>query len=127
MTRPVFDGQPMRNETRDINRLLKFEIKGNRNRFHAPASQTEVKLKVYYSYDIDKTTFTATLNGRDISSLFTPNPGATQDVVIPLEGARSLINVAVYKNGARNEDGKLNLMLRDLGPFEIRRPLTTSP
>ncbi|MFN4291044.1 MAG: hypothetical protein ACK4E7_09230 [Permianibacter sp.] len=121
ITRPIYSGQDMPDEEGGVNELLRYEVKGNRNRWHASATETSIKLRVYYGDQIDKTTFTATLNGRDISSLFAPNPGASQEVVIPLEGEKSLIKLSVYQVGAKNDKGQLNPFMQDLDPFEIRR------
>lgn len=122
ITRPIYSGHRRQDEEGGVNELLRYEVKGNRNRWHASATETSIKLRVYYGDQIDKTTFTATLNGRDISSLFAPNPGASQEVVIPLEGEKSLIKLSVYQVGAKNDKGQLNPFMQDLDPFEIRRP-----
>lgn len=124
LTRPIFDGQLMPEEQREINGLLRYEVPGNRNRWHAPASQTELKLRVYYNLDnIDPATFSATLNGRDIKALFRPGKVWDEWVTLPLEGPRTEIELSVEPRPGRYEDAERYPVRRDVDPFEIRRPI----
>lgn len=124
LTRPIMSGQNMPDELNGINELLQYEVKGNRNRWHAATTESSIKLRVKYGYKIDPSTFTATLNGRDIRSLFNPVAGGTQDITLPLEGARTYIELAVFpRAGTFEAQGLAEDELHDIDPFEIRRPL----
>jgi hypothetical protein len=126
LTRPIFDGQRMPEEHRNINALLRYEVTGNRNRWHAQASETQVKLRVYYGTAINPSTFTATLNGNDVKHLFHPSPYRDEWVTLPLEGARTLITLSVEPDARYYADRDQYPERRDIDPFEIRRPLPSA-
>lgn len=121
MTRPTFDGQRMPTESRDIDSLLRFEVPGSRNRWHAAPNVNSVKFRVYYSYFADENTFKVTINGVDSTNLFNPDPGAYEEVTIPLQGNQTLIEFSVdAKPGYFNNLGDYDT-LTDVDQFEIRK------
>lgn len=113
LTRPIFDGQRMPEESREINGLLRFEVKPNRNRWHEPITTTSTKFRIYYDYAIDATRFSVTLNGRDVTLLFHPSEklGSYEEVTLPLDGWRTVIEFKGCKSAAAC----------DVDPFEVRR------
>lgn len=67
-----------------------------------PAGTTSYPLMIFYGKTIDPSTFMATLNGTDVTSLFTPTPGGMNPVSLPLTSGRNVLLVSVRgSNGAR--------------------------
>lgn len=95
ISRPTFGGQRMPMESRDIDALLRFEVPERRNRWHVSADVESVELRIYYSLFINKHTFKAIVNGIDHSARFTPTPGESETVLIPLQGDLTVIDFSV--------------------------------
>lgn len=129
MTRPIFGGQRWGRESYEKDNLLTFEVKGNRNRWHDVATTTNVKFRIYYASTVEPTAFSATLNGRDVSSLFHPADtlGHYEEVTLPLEGPRTLIQLTACDASAKRPDGSYDVEQCDVDPFEIRRPVPLVP
>lgn len=125
LTRPIFNGQRMPEELRETDRLLNYEVKGNRNRWHELATVTEVKLRIYYGYGISAPSLVAQLNGRDITTMLHPEEkkGAYEDITLPLEGAVTKLKLVVCDASEVNSDGSFPPKSCDEDHFEIRRPL----
>ena len=125
LTRPIFNGQRMPLEPRDTDRLLRYETKGSRNRWHESAGVSEVKIRIHYDFLIDAASFSAQINGRDISSTFHPDDkaGVYEDIVLPLEGAITKLRFEVCDRYGKISDGSFNPDKCDVDLFEIRRPL----
>lgn len=121
MTRPIFDGQKMKAESRDINSLLQYEVPGNRNRWHVAQNINEVKFRIYYSYFMDETTFKVLVNGVDQTNLFHPDPGANEYVTIPLQGNQTLIEFSVVAKSGYFTDRDEHQTRKDYDQFEIRK------
>ncbi len=123
MTRPIMPGQHMPNETYEMNERLRYEVKGNRNRWHDLATTTDVKFRIYYASSVDPAAFKATLNSRDVSSLFHPSDalGHYEEVTLPLDGVRTLIHFTACDASAKRSDGSYDVEKCDVDPFEIRR------
>ncbi|MHB0970836.1 MAG: hypothetical protein ACYC7A_14975 [Thermoanaerobaculia bacterium] len=68
---------------REVNPFLRFESP-TESRVTLPATTTRFETIVVFGATTDPTSFTADLNGVDVTNLFRPMPGVTDSVVIPL-------------------------------------------
>lgn len=121
-TRPIFEGELREGEGPKANSLLRYEVKAQRNRFHVPAATTHLELTVYYSPNLDSTSLQVTRNGQDIRSLFHPENGSPEKVLIPLDGNRTLIRFKGLPELHAVPKGLTVEQARDIDTFEIRRP-----
>lgn len=53
---------------------------------------------IFYSNAVTPTSFSATLNGTDVSSSFHPQPGTSEAVSIPLQAGRNLLDLQIDGN-----------------------------
>ncbi len=67
-----------------------------------PAGSTSYPLVIFYGASTDPATFTATLNGVDVRSLFSPAPGGVNTVRLPLVSGRNVLLLSIRgSNGSR--------------------------
>jgi len=75
----------------DVNKFLRY-VRPFDARTRLPAGTQSYKLIVNYGATVDTATFSATLNGKDVTGSFKPAPGAMETVSIPLNpGSNTLI------------------------------------
>src|SRR5262249_8288045 len=60
-----------------------------------PAGQNNFPLVIFYGPTTDPTSFSASLNGQDVHSLFAPEPGTAQPVNIPLPNGQSSLTLQI--------------------------------
>lgn len=78
-----------------------------------PAGTTSYPLLVFYAPGLNVTTFTAVLNGVDVRSLFTPVPGGSQAVSIPLVTGRNVLKLTASGTaGTRTVSDSDNLIFK---------------
>lgn len=87
-----FDGGGQR--PRDVNKFLSF---GNPSQSptQVPAGSQTFPLLIFYGPETDPGTFSADLDGLDITSLFDPSPGAAEVVELPLSSGRNVLKVSI--------------------------------
>ncbi|SRR5712692_2065327 len=73
----------------EVNKFLRYATPKD-NRVKLPAGTTSTYVIVYYGKTIDATTFSATLNGANITSQFHPIPGTAEAIKIPISGTTKL-------------------------------------
>ncbi len=59
---------------------------------------TSYTVVIFYATDVIASTFSATIGGIDITSLFHPQPGTSEAVSIPLQAGRNLLNLQIQGN-----------------------------
>lgn len=87
-----FDGGGQR--PRDVNKLLSY-INVTGTSTDLPLGATSFALNVVYGRTVVPSTFTATLNGTDISAQFNVVPGTSQMVTLPLGRGRNVLELGV--------------------------------
>jgi hypothetical protein len=101
---PLFDGKGQK--PTDTNLFLGYEQPTQASTELQPG-ETQYKLHIYYGKTIYPTTFTATLNKLDISTLFTPSPFSDEEVLLQLSPGRNVLVLSVIgetKTGMRQKD-----------------------
>lgn len=89
----LFDGKGQR--PADVNRFLTY-VSPTQVTTTVPAANPAVAtLMVVYGKAITPGTFSADLNGLDVTSLFNPTPGATQRMVLALQPGRNVLKLSV--------------------------------
>ena len=88
------------------NRLLTYaSVSADSTTFEAETD--EIPLVILYDRSVSAETFTATLNGTDISSLFKPSPGRIEAVNVPLVTGRNELVLSIertFENEAIDTD-----------------------
>jgi hypothetical protein len=87
-----FDGGGQR--PRDVNKLLSY-INVTGASTDLPLGATSFTLNVLYGRTVVPATFSATLNGADVSALFNVSPGTSQRVTLPLGRGRNVLELGV--------------------------------
>lgn len=90
-----FDGGGQR--PRDVNKFLSYAQPSDANTA-LPAGTTSYQLLVFYGAGVIPSTFRAQLNGADVTSLFSPSPGGSQAVALPLQSGRNVLQLSVDGN-----------------------------
>ena len=87
-----FDGGGQR--PRDVNKFLTY---GNpsESQTSLPAGTTTFALVIFYANGVLPATFTADLNGVDVSSMFHPVAGSSEVVNLPLASGRNVLKVSI--------------------------------
>jgi hypothetical protein len=90
-----FDGGGQR--PKDVNHFLSY---GNPSSDHTslPAGTTTFPLLIFYSAETLPGTFSATLNGADVSSSFHPVAGGHEFVSVPLQSGRNVLALSISGN-----------------------------
>ena len=78
----------------DVNAMLSY-IRPAQTRTSLAAGTASYSVMVSYGATIDPTTFRAELNGAVVTGLFTPTPGSTQTVALPLVTGRNVLLLSV--------------------------------
>ena len=90
-----FDGGGQR--PRDVNKLLSY-VNISSSSTTLPTDTITYPLVLVYDRNIIPTSFKASLNGADISSLFQPTPGTSQTVNLTLTKGRNVLELSVDGN-----------------------------
>ncbi len=90
-----FDGGGQR--PREVRKFLSY-INPSKQQTTLPAGARRFELMLVYGKAIRPTTFTATLNGENITALFTPTPGTEQTVYLCLRRGRNVLVLSVEGN-----------------------------
>ena len=98
----AFDGKGQR--PRDVNKFLTY-IQPTSGRIHLASGTTTYNMIMCYSPLVLPNTFSAVLNGNDISSIFSPQPGDVEVVEINLESGRNVLILSI-KGTANNKISK---------------------
>jgi hypothetical protein len=90
-----FDGGGQR--PKDVNHFLSY---GSPSSDHTslPAGTTAFPLLIFYSAETVPGTFSATLNGADVSALFHPIAGGHEFVSVPLQSGRNVLALSISGN-----------------------------
>ncbi len=80
-----------------VNALLSYARPGQ-TRTTLPAGATTYSLMVFYHAGVDPSTFQADLNGVSVTTRFTPTPGGSETVNIPLQSGRNVLKLSVSGN-----------------------------
>ncbi|MGZ8811973.1 MAG: hypothetical protein ACXW29_12610, partial [Thermoanaerobaculia bacterium] len=88
----AFDGGGQR--PRDVNKFLTY---GNPSQTATtlPAGTTSFPLMIFYAPNVVPNTFSAVLNGADVSSLFHPSAGGSELVSLPLGPGRNVLKLSI--------------------------------
>ncbi|MGH7700796.1 MAG: hypothetical protein ACREMJ_09825 [Gemmatimonadales bacterium] len=89
-----FDGGGQRGS---VDALLSYARPAQRQTSLA-AGTTAYSLLLFYSAAIDRGTFQAEVNGTSLTPLFTPIPGRSETVTIPLQSGRNVLTLSVVGN-----------------------------
>lgn len=95
---PVFDGKGQR--ATDVNKFLQY-FNPTQTRTELSAGTNTFNLSIIYGNTITRETFSAILNGQDITSQFDPLPGKMEVVKIPLNQGSNTLVLSV--KGARTD------------------------
>ncbi len=87
----------------EVNKFLRFAQPLD-NRIKLAAGVTSYIVIIYYGQTIIPSTFSATLNGADISSQFHPIPGSAEVVTIPIGPGTTKLHLSV--DGTKSSGGK---------------------
>lgn len=87
-----FDGRGQR--PADVNKFLRYSNPSSA-RTSLPAGTTHFRLAISYGETTIPETFKATLNGADVSALFSPAPGVSQVVLLPLSRGSNTLVLAI--------------------------------
>jgi len=90
-----FDGGGQR--PKDVNKFLSYANPSD-SQTDLPAGTTTFPLMIFYGSNIIASTFKASLNGVDITSLFNPNPGSHETVTINLSPGRNVLSLSTDGN-----------------------------
>jgi len=90
-----FDGGGQR--PKDVNKFLTYANPSD-SQTDLPAGTTTFPLMIFYGSNIIASTFKASLNGVDITSLFNPNPGSHETVTINLTAGRNVLSLSTDGN-----------------------------
>lgn len=90
-----FDGGGQR--PRDVNKFLSYAQPSAANTALA-AGATSYQLLLFYGRSVIPSTFRAQLNGADMTSLFSPSPGGSQAVTLPLQRGRNVLQLSIDGN-----------------------------
>jgi len=82
---------------RDVNRFLSY-VTATQSRIDVPVGATSYTLIVVYGSTIIPSSFQANLDGVDISEAFSPAPGTSDLVAIPLHGGSNVLSLSVEGN-----------------------------
>ncbi len=87
-----YDGGGQR--PRDVNKFLSY---GNpsESQTQLPAGTQTFPLLIFYASATDPSTFSAVLDGNDITALFNPQPGTSEIVELPLGSGRNVLKVSI--------------------------------
>lgn len=96
---PLFDGK---GQSADANSFLGYE-QPTQVQTDLPSGSTTYAVHVYYGKTVNPATFRAVLNKQDISVKFTPKPLTDEEVVIPLQQGRNVLQLSV---DGKKLDGK---------------------
>lgn len=78
----------------EVNKFLRYTSPKD-NRVKVPAGTPSYTMIVFYGATVVPSTFTASLNGADVTSMFKPAPGSAQAVKIPLGAGTTRLQLAV--------------------------------
>lgn len=98
---PVFDGKGQKPD--DVNKFLQY-FNPTQMRTDLPAGTQSFNLMIIYGNTIKRETFSATLNGKDVTSQFDPLSGKMEIVKIPLTQGTNTLVLSI--DGVRT-DGKI--------------------
>ncbi len=87
-----FDGGGQR--PRDVNRFLSYGSPGE-SQTSLPAGTTQTTVLVFYGATVLPATFSATLNGQDVTALFQPVAGGSDRVTLDLAAARNVLKLSI--------------------------------
>ena len=90
-----FDGGGQR--PRDVNKFLSYATISSRS-IKLPGGTTSFALLIMYGETIIPGSFVATTDLADISGVFSPAPGTSEIVNIPLHGGRNVVTLSVEGN-----------------------------
>jgi len=90
-----FDGGGQR--PKDVNKFLTY-ANPSESQTDLPAGTTTIPLMIFYGSNIIASTFKASSNGVDITSLFNPNPGSHETVTINLTAGRNVLSLSTDGN-----------------------------
>lgn len=90
-----FDGKGQRPS--DVNKFLSYVVP-IQSATELPVGTTNFSLVIIYDKNIIPATFTATLNGVDVKSLFHPAPGSAESVPLNLNQGRNTLILSVKGN-----------------------------
>lgn len=82
---------------RDVNKFLTYIAPGD-SPVNLPAGTTTFSLLIVYGSTIIPSTFSAQLNGVDVTNLFNPVAGTSQMVNLPLASGKSVLQLSVNGN-----------------------------
>jgi hypothetical protein len=90
-----FDGGGQR--PRDVNHFLSY-ANPTSSQTDLPAGTTTLPLMIFYDTRDIASTFSATLEGSDVSGLFHPSPGSFERVEIPVHSGRNVLQLSIDGN-----------------------------
>lgn len=90
-----FDGGGQR--PRDVNRFLSYGNPAD-SPVSLPAGTQTFPLLVFYGATTIPASFSATLDGVDVTSLFHPQPGQAEMVILPLVSGRNVLQLSIQGN-----------------------------
>ena len=90
-----FDGGGQR--PKDVNKFLTYANPSD-SQTDLPAGTATFPLMIFYGNNAITSTFKASLNGIDITSLFNPNPGNHETVTINLTAGRNVLSLSTEGN-----------------------------
>jgi hypothetical protein len=108
----IFEGTPPREI--GINDVLTYSVP-HQSRFAVAAKETSVSMTVHYSSEMDPDTFRVEPGWA--RELFTPEPGGSETISLPLNMGLNRFRLEAMKKGGTPSDWSS----RDLDIFEIRR------
>ena len=77
-----------------VDRLLSYATV-RQKRTHLDRRTTRVSLLVVYAKTVDPETFRASLNGADTSELFSPLPGGSEMVELPVHEGENVLAISI--------------------------------
>ena len=87
-----FDGGGQR--PRDVNKFLSYGSPGE-SQTSLPAGTTQTTVLVFYGATVLPATFSATLNGQDVTALFQPVAGGSDRVTLDLLAGRNVLKLSI--------------------------------
>mgnify|MGYP005816108341 CR=1 FL=1 len=103
-----------------VNQLLSYKVPKDSHVLLAADTAT-FRVTISYSANIIPGTFSAALGGENISTLFRPHPGTSEDITIPMKPGHKFLDVTVSGNVAGRIGTDTNRLVFDLNPPNTAR------
>jgi hypothetical protein len=89
-----FAGSPFAGQSDQLNELLTYSTP-LKDQFHLPAGSRELEMTIHYHESIDPRTFRVSPENNQLCRLFTPKPGTSETVRLPLKPGKNRIELQV--------------------------------